>query len=146
MYEFEPASGIKVQRIVSLQDDLALALRALRCGSSRRCPARQWSASRPPTRSARRCYLRRAAREREVPRQQTHGCPSRSQGHLRQSIDADLAKMPHLARRRRHPYRQERLPQLAALLDLCRRTPDELKLLLIDPKLLELSIYAGSRI
>ena len=52
--------------------------------------------------------------------------------------------MPHLLVAGRDGHRQERLPQRAAVLDpVSQATPDDLKLLLIDPKLLELSIYEG---
>ena len=117
MYEFEPASGIKVQRIVNLADDLALALRALSVRIIAPLPGQVGGGRRGRQRGARDRLPARAAREREVPRQPGAAPRRARQGHLRQPRRRGSRAHAAPARRGRDGHGQERVPELAAVLD-----------------------------
>jgi len=143
MYEFEPASGIKVQRIVSLQDDLALALRALSVRIIAPLPGKAVVGVEVANAERETVYLRELL-ESEKFRDSNAWLPvALGKDIFGNPVDADLAKMPHLLVAGATGTGKSVFLNSLLCSILCRRTPDELKLLLIDPKLLELSIYAG---
>jgi S-DNA-T family DNA segregation ATPase FtsK/SpoIIIE len=141
MYEFEPASGIKVQRIVSLQDDLALALRALSVRIIAPLPGKAVVGVEVANAERETVYLRELL-ESERFRDSSAQLPvALGKDIFGNPVDADLAKMPHLLVAGATGTGKSVFLNSLLCSILCRRTPDELKLLLIDPKLLELSIY-----
>jgi S-DNA-T family DNA segregation ATPase FtsK/SpoIIIE len=76
-FEFEPEAGIKVSRVVTLCDDLTMALRATACASSRRFRARTSSASKCRTATARSSACAISSRATTSAPRST-GCRSRS--------------------------------------------------------------------
>jgi len=141
MYEFEPASGIKVNRIVSLADDLALALRALSVRIIAPLPGKSVVGIEVANQTRETVYLR-AVLEADSFR----GSKSKLEIALGKDIfgnptHASLAKMPHLLVAGATGTGKSVFLNSLLCSILCRATPDELKLLLVDPKLLELSIY-----
>jgi S-DNA-T family DNA segregation ATPase FtsK/SpoIIIE len=143
MYEFEPASGVKVQRIVNLQDDLALALRALSVRIMAPLPGKAVVGVEVANAERETVYLRELL-ESEKFRDSSAFLPvALGKDIFGNPVDADLAKMPHLLVAGATGTGKSVFLNSFLCSILCRRTPDELKLLLIDPKLLELSIYAG---
>jgi len=143
MYEFEPASGVKVNRIVNLSDDLALALRALSVRIIAPLPGK----------SVVGIEVANAVREVVYLRDVLESDSFRSDGSkltfalgkdiFGNAAHTDLARMPHLlVAGATGTGKSVFLNSLLCSL-LCRATPDEIKLLLIDPKLLELSAYDG---
>jgi S-DNA-T family DNA segregation ATPase FtsK/SpoIIIE len=143
MYEFEPASGIKVNRIVSLADDLALALRALSVRIIAPLPGKSVVGIEVANQERETVYIRdlleadsfrsSASKLNIVLGKDIFGNPTH----------ADLAKMPHLLVAGATGTGKSVFLNSLLCSILCRATPDELKLLLVDPKLLELSIYEG---
>jgi S-DNA-T family DNA segregation ATPase FtsK/SpoIIIE len=143
MYEYEPAPGVKVNKIVGLSDDLAMALRALSIRIIAPIPGKSVVGIEVPNPQRETVYIRELL--------ESEGFRSRS-GRLTLAmgkdifgnpVEADLAKMPHvLVAGATGTGKSVFLNSLLCSL-LCRCRPDELKLLLIDPKLLELSIYDG---
>ena len=143
MYEFEPASGIKVNKIVGLSDDLALALRALSVRIIAPLPGKSVVGVEVANAERETVYLRDL-----LECERFRGSEARLPVALGKDIfgnpaDADLAKMPHLLVAGATGTGKSVFLNSLLCSMLCRRTPDELKLLLIDPKLLELSIYEG---
>jgi S-DNA-T family DNA segregation ATPase FtsK/SpoIIIE len=143
MYEFEPASGIKVQRIVSLQDDLALALRALSVRIIAPLPGKAVVGVEVANAERETVYLRELLESEKF---------RDSDARLPVALGKDIFGNPVDATSRRCRTCSSRAPRAPARAcsstrscarSCAGRTPDELKLLLIDPKLLELSIYAG---
>jgi DNA segregation ATPase FtsK/SpoIIIE, S-DNA-T family len=143
MYEFEPASGIKVQRIVSLQDDLALALRALSVRIIAPLPGKAVVGVEVANAERETVYLRELLESEKFRDSDARLPVALGKDIFGNPVDADLAKMPHLLVAGATGTGKSVFLNSLLCSILCRRTPDELKLLLIDPKLLELSIYAG---
>ncbi len=141
MYEFEPAAGVKVNKIVALADDLALALRALTIRIVAPIPGKSVVGIEVPNTDRETVYIRQgfeadAFREADVALPLFMG-----KDIFGAAVAADLSKMPHLlVAGATGTGKSVFLNSLICSL-LFRRTPDELKLLLVDPKLLELSIY-----
>jgi S-DNA-T family DNA segregation ATPase FtsK/SpoIIIE len=142
MYEFEPASGIKVQRIVSLQDDLALALRALSVRIIAPLPGKAVVGVEVANAERETVYLRELLESEKFRDSDARLPVALGKDIFGNPVDADLAKMPHLLVAGATGTGKSVFLNSLLCSILCRRTPDELKLLLIDPKLLELSIYA----
>ena len=143
MYEFEPASGVKVQRIVNLQDDLALALRALSVRIIAPLPGKAVVGVEVANPERETVYLRELLESEKFRDSDARLPVALGKDIFGNPVDADLAKMPHLLVAGATGTGKSVFLNSLLCSILCRRTPDELKLLLIDPKLLELSIYAG---
>ncbi|MFB3117119.1 MAG: DNA translocase FtsK 4TM domain-containing protein, partial [Myxococcota bacterium] len=143
MYEFEPASGIKVNRIVTLADDLALALRALSVRIIAPLPGKSVVGIEVANPDRETVYLLDILESDSLHAEKSLLAIALGKDIFGNPSHADLAKMPHLlVAGSTGTGKSVFLNSLLCSL-LCRTTPDELKLLLIDPKLLELSVYGG---
>lgn len=143
MYEFEPASGVKVNRIVSLADDLALALRALSVRIIAPLPGKSVVGIEIPNGEREVVYIRDLLESESY-----RASPSKLTMVLGKDIfgnpvEADLARMPHLLVAGATGTGKSVFLNSLLCSILFRASPNELKLLLVDPKLLELSVYEG---
>lgn len=143
LFEFEPAPGVKLGRIVSLQDDLAMSLRASVVRIVAPMPGRGTVGIEVPN-------LRRdVVRLREVLESedfQTH--TSNLSIPLGKDISGlpvvvDIAAMPHLLIAGATGTGKSVCLNAVLVSLLYRATPQELGLIMIDPKVLELSVYDG---
>ncbi len=140
MYELEPAPGIKASRVVQLADDIARNMSAL---SARVATI--------PGRTVIGIELPNVNRESVVLHQLiTSGAFAEAKAELPiilgknifgEPIVADLATMPHLLVAGTTGSGKSVGLNCMILSLLYRMTPDELRLIMIDPKMLELSIY-----
>ncbi len=143
MYEFEPAAGIKVNRIVNLTDDLTMALRAISIRIIAPLPGKSVVGIEVPNASRDIVYLRTVLEADVFRKNDSPLTVAMGMDIFGAPVVADLAKMPHvLVAGSTGTGKSVFLNSLLSSL-LCRATPDQLKLLLVDPKLLELSIYEG---
>jgi len=143
MYEFEPASGVKVNRIVTLADDLALALRALSVRIIAPLPGKSVVGIEVANPDRETVYLRDILESEALRAEKSLLTIALGKDIFGNPSHADLAKMPHLlVAGSTGTGKSVFLNSLLCSL-LCRTTPEELKLLLVDPKLLELSVYGG---
>jgi S-DNA-T family DNA segregation ATPase FtsK/SpoIIIE len=143
MYEFEPASGVKVNRIVTLADDLALALRALSVRIIAPLPGKSVVGIEVANPDRETVYLRDILESDLLRAEKSKLAIALGKDIFGNPCHTDLAKMPHLlVAGSTGTGKSVFLNSLLCSL-LCRTTPDELKLLLVDPKLLELSVYGG---
>ncbi|MEO5987637.1 MAG: DNA translocase FtsK 4TM domain-containing protein [Candidatus Eisenbacteria bacterium] len=143
MFEFEPAAGVKVGQIVSLEDDLALALRANKIRVIAPLPGRGTVGVEIPNPRRRTVYLR------EVLSSQAY---DKSEAALKvplgvdvngQPFVADLAKMPHvLVAGATGAGKSVCLNSLITGL-LFQHDPSTLQIVMVDPKMVELSMYNG---
>ena len=143
MYEFEPASGIKVNKIVGLADDLALALRALSVRIIAPLPGKSVVGIEVANADREVVYLRDLLENDRFRNSKSQLPVALGKDIFGNPVDADLAKMPHLLVAGATGTGKSVFLNALLCSILCRKTPSELKLLLIDPKLLELSVYAG---
>jgi DNA segregation ATPase FtsK/SpoIIIE, S-DNA-T family len=142
-FEFEPAPGVKVNQIVSREDDLALALRAQRIRILAPIPGKGAVGVEIPNRRRRTVYLREVL---------SSGAYESSDAALKiplgvdvvgQPFVADLTKMPHvLVAGATGSGKSVCLNAIITGL-LFQHGPDTLRMVMVDPKMLELSAYNG---
>src|SRR6202165_4444143 len=140
-YEVQPGPGVQVKRITALQNDLSLALAPLRIEAP--IPGKSAVGIEVPNKSASLVTIREVietAAFREGTNKLALGLGNDVSG---QSIVADLTRMPHLLIA--GATGQGKSVCINALITslLFQVTPDHLRLLLIDPKRVELTSYNG---
>jgi S-DNA-T family DNA segregation ATPase FtsK/SpoIIIE len=141
MYEFEPAPGVKVNRITNLSDDLALALRALSIRIIAPIPGKSVVGIEVPNAERETVYIRDLLEARSFRQGASRLTLALGKDIFGNPVEADLASMPHLLVAGATGTGKSVFLNSLLCSILVRATPDEVKLLLVDPKLLELSIY-----
>jgi S-DNA-T family DNA segregation ATPase FtsK/SpoIIIE len=143
MYEFEPAPGVKVNRITNLSDDLALALRALSIRIIAPIPGKSVVGIEVPNPEREVVYIRDLLESKSFRAHPSKLTLALGKDIFGNPLEADLATMPHLLVAGATGTGKSVFLNSLLCSILCRATPDEVKLLLVDPKLLELSVYEG---
>ena len=142
MFEIRPAPGIKVSRIAGLSDDIALAMRAVAVRVQAPIPGTDTVGIEVPN------DVREAVWFKDVvdsaPFRNTASLLTMALGKdtVGRPFVADLAKMPHLLVAGATGAGKSVCLNSILVSFLYRTQPDELKLLLIDPKRIELAVYA----
>src|SRR5689334_21435474 len=139
-YEFKPDPGVKYSRVVSLVDDLCLALKAESIRIDR-MPGKPHVGIEVPNPRRETIFLREVIESRAF-----RESPSKLTMALGKTIDglnyiADLAKMPHLLIAGTTGSGKSVGVNALIVSILYRARPDEVKFILIDPKRLELGLY-----
>jgi S-DNA-T family DNA segregation ATPase FtsK/SpoIIIE len=142
LYEFEPAPGIKTSRVINLSDDIARSMSAVSVRVAV-IPGRNVIGIELPNARREMVYLREllasemfeksAAKLALVAGKDIGGAP----------IIVDLARMPHLLIAGTTGSGKSVAINTMILSLLYRLTPDQCKFIMIDPKMLELSVYDG---
>ena len=143
MFEFLPAAGVKVSRIASLSDDLAMAMEALRVRIVAPIPGRGVVGIEVPNKERQMVVLRELA-EQDV-FQKSHSKLAMCLGKDIEGMPyiADLAKMPHLLIAGTTGSGKSVAVNSMIVSMLLRASPEEVRFLMVDPKMLELSVYEG---
>jgi S-DNA-T family DNA segregation ATPase FtsK/SpoIIIE len=142
-FEFEPAAGVKVNQIVSREDDLALALRAQRIRILAPIPGKGAVGVEIPNRRRRTVYLREVLSASQYETSDAALKVPLGVDVVGQPFVADLTKMPHvLVAGATGSGKSVCLNAIITGL-LFQHEPRTLQLVLIDPKMLELSAYNG---
>ncbi|MEK7864731.1 MAG: DNA translocase FtsK 4TM domain-containing protein, partial [Nitrospirota bacterium] len=142
MYEFEPAPGVKINRVVSLSDDLALALKAQ---GVRVAPISGKSAIgiEVPNRLRETVSLREIVSADSFMKNHSRLTLALGKDIFGNPVVSDLAKMPHLLVAGATGSGKSVSINSMVMSILYKASPKEVKMLMIDPKLLELSAYEG---
>jgi S-DNA-T family DNA segregation ATPase FtsK/SpoIIIE len=143
MYEFEPAPGIKVSRIVSLSDDLALAMRALSIRIVAPIPGKSVVGIEVPNADRDVVLLRELLAHASYQEAESKLTFTLGKDIFGNPVTADLGRMPHLLVAGATGTGKSVFLNALLCCLFFKATPDQLKLLLIDPKLLEFSVYEG---
>ena len=141
MYKFEPGSGIKVSQIVNLSDDLSMALRAAAVRIQAPVPGEAVVGIEVPNRKRERVYLREILEAEEFSAENSQLTIALGKDIAGRPVAADLARMPHLliAGATGTGKSVSIHTMIAAI--LFNATADDVRFILIDPKMLELSVY-----
>jgi S-DNA-T family DNA segregation ATPase FtsK/SpoIIIE len=142
MYELEPAPGLKASRVIGLADDIARSMSALAARVST-VPGRTVIGIELPNDHRETVLLREILSARDYG-DGKHGLPlalGKDIGGVPEV--ADLAKMPHLLIAGTTGSGKSVAINTMILSLLYKLTPDECRLIMIDPKMLELSVYDG---
>lgn len=145
MYEFEPAPGVKVARIVNLADDLALALKAESLRIVAPLPGKSVVGIEVPNRYRETVSLKEVMVSEAFVKIQGKSKLALALGKdiFGKPAAADLKSMPHLLVAGATGAGKSVGLNTILLSILFSARPDEVKLLLIDPKMLELKSYDG---
>jgi S-DNA-T family DNA segregation ATPase FtsK/SpoIIIE len=143
MYEFEPKSGTKISKIAGLADDLAMSLAAQKVRIVAPIPGKARVGFELPNAQRQTVSLRQIL-EDERWEKQTGPLPiALGKDIAGQPYYGDLSKMPHLlVAGATGAGKSVGLNVMLASL-LFKRTPEEVRLLMIDPKMVELAVYDG---
>ncbi|MGE0403126.1 MAG: DNA translocase FtsK 4TM domain-containing protein [Kofleriaceae bacterium] len=143
MYEFAPAPGTRVNKITNLTDDLALALEALRVRIVAPIPGKAAVGIEVPNKSREKVFLKEILAD-DLFRKGRAKLPMA----LGKDIEGapavvDLARMPHLlvAGTTGSGKSVAVNAMISSLLYHC--SPEDVRMIMVDPKMLELSIYEG---
>jgi len=141
MFEFEPAPGVKVSKIVNLADDLALAMKAGSVRIVAPLPGKAAVGIEVPNNTRETVYFRQII---ESPEYQAH--KSRLKVPLGKdifgaSVVSSIDKMPHLLVAGATGSGKSVAINSIILALLYNARPNEVKLVMVDPKMLELTLY-----
>jgi S-DNA-T family DNA segregation ATPase FtsK/SpoIIIE len=142
-FEFEPAAGVKVNQIVSREDDLALALRAQRIRILAPIPGKGAVGIEIPNRRRRTVYLREVLSSAQYEASDAALKVPLGVDVVGQPFVADLTKMPHVLVAGATGSGKSVCLNAVITGLLFQHEPKTLQMVLIDPKMLELSAYNG---
>ncbi len=139
-FEFKPEAGIKYSRITSLADDLCLALRAESI-LIERIPGKSTVGIEVPNHHRQTIALRECIESPEFVNSSSKLTLTMGKDLIGRIRVTDLAQMPHLLIAGSTGTGKSVFINSMVISMLFKATPDELKLVLVDPKRLELSLY-----
>jgi len=142
MYELEPAPGLKASRVIGLADDIARSMSALSARVST-VPGRSVIGIELPNVNREKVVLREILASRDFGDSNMRLPLALGKDIAGDPIVANLSKMPHLLIAGTTGSGKSVAINTMILSLLYKLTPDECRLIMIDPKMLELSVYDG---
>lgn len=141
MFEYKPAPGVKISRIAGLSDDLALALKALAVRIEAPIPGKDSVGIEIPSKKRQTVLLREILGSKDFKSSESLLTLALGQDISGRPQVADLARMPHLLVAGATGAGKSVCLNSILLSFMFKARPDQLKLLLVDPKRIELSVY-----
>jgi len=140
-FEFKPAPNVKVSKILNLQDDLAMALAAETIRIQAPIPGRNVVGIEIPNESVETIYLREILESDVFKESSSPLTVALGKDIVGKPFITDIKKLPHLLIAGTTGSGKSVGINAMILSLLYRNDPDQLKLMLIDPKMLEFSMY-----
>lgn len=142
-YELQPAPGVRVSRITNLQQDLALALAAQQIRIEAPVPGKAAIGIEVPNREIDAVMLRDLLESPELQQAASPLTVALGRDIAGRPVAANLERMPHLLIAGATGSGKSVCINTIIMSLLLRARPDEVKLMLIDPKMVELNNYSG---
>lgn len=143
MYEFEPQSGTKISKIAGLADDLAMALAAEKVRIVAPIPGKARVGFELPNRHRQTVQLRELLEDERWQRLEGLLPVAFGKDIAGQPIYGDLSKMPHLLVAGATGSGKSVGLNVMLTSLLMKKTPEQVRLLMIDPKVVELAVFDG---
>lgn len=142
-YEVQPSPGIKVSRIVNLADDIALSLAVPDVRIEAPIPGKAAIGIEVPNKEISKVYFREIVESAEFKNSSSKLTIALGKDIAGKPVVADLAEMPHLLIAGATGSGKSVCINTIITSILYKASPNEVKLLLIDPKVVELTTYNG---
>ena len=142
-YELQPEQGVKVSKIVSLTDDIKLNLAAADIRMEAPIPGKAAIGIEVPNKENSTVMLRDLLEAKEFKEHSSNIAFAAGKDIGGQTIVADIAKMPHLLIAGATGSGKSVCINTLIISILYKSKPSEVKLIMIDPKVVELSVYNG---
>lgn len=142
-YELQLSPGVKVSKIVSLADDISLSLASQGIRIEAPIPGKAAVGIEVPNKEITPVYLREVLESEEFKSNKSQIAFALGRDVAGTNIIADIGKMPHLLVAGATGSGKSVCINTIISSILFRANPDEVKMLMIDPKVVELSIYNG---
>ena len=142
-FEFEPAPGIKINKVVGLADDLALALRAVSVRIVAPIPGKGAIGIEVPNTVRETVYFKEIVSQDAFLNSRSKLTLALGKDLSGEPVITTLGSMPHLLVAGATGAGKSVLINTMICSILYKATPAEVKMLMIDPKRLELSVYEG---
>lgn len=142
-YELQPAPGVKVSRIVNLVDDIALNMASDGVRIEAPIPGKPAVGIEIPNEKIEMVSLRDVLESPEMTREKSPTAVALGKGISGAPVVADMARMPHVLIAGATGSGKSVCINTIINSIIYRATPQEVRLILIDPKVVELSVYNG---
>ena len=142
-YELKPELGVKVSKIVSLADDIKLSLAAADIRIEAPIPGKSAIGIEVPNKEAGSVFLRELIEDDAFKNNKSKVAFAAGKDIAGKTIVADIAKMPHLLIAGATGSGKSVCINTIIMSILYKAKPDEVKMIMVDPKVVELSTYNG---
>ncbi|MCI5130806.1 MAG: cell division protein FtsK, partial [Candidatus Electrothrix sp. EH2] len=142
-YEFAPAAGVKINKVVNLSDDLAMVLKVDRVRVVGSIPGKAAIGIEIPNPERKTVFFRDILLSNAYSRSKSFLTVTLGVDSIGKPAVADLAKMPHLLIAGATGAGKSVAVNAFICSVLYKATPETVRLLMIDPKRIELSVYEG---
>ena len=142
-YEVKPAEGVRVSKIANLADDIALSLAAQSIRIEAPIPGKQAVGIEIPNKENEVVHLRDIIETEEFVNHKSKLALALGKNVAGEAVIADVAKMPHVLIAGSTGSGKSVCINTLITSILYKAKPNEVKLLMVDPKVVELSVYNG---